>query len=291
MAELAWQDLASALTADRRHKPRATGVTMVIDTGMGAAGLRDVLELAGPYIDHWKFAFGTSVLHGPPLLRRKLAMLAEHSILAYPGGTLLEVALVERHCREYMRLAKAEGFTAVEISDGVIPMPAFRRRNIIRCALDAGLTPITEAGKKDPRQQPSADSLATQILDDLEQGAQWVVVESRESGRAVGVFDEQGKVIGESVALMAERLGAATDRLLWEAPLQNQQTWLIQRFGVNVGLGNIHPDQILAVEALRRRLRYDTLHTVTEALLRSGAYDPAAIEPLTGADSGHDRPD
>ena len=45
------------------------------------------------------------------------------------------------------------------------------------------------------------------------------------------------------------------------------------------------------VEALRCRLRYDTMHTVTEALLRSGAYDPAAIEPLTGADSGHDRPD
>lgn len=278
MAELAWTDIAGRLTGDRRQKPRSGGISMVIDTGVGESRLRDTLELGGHCIDHWKFAFGTSVLHTPHLLRRKLAILAEHGILAYPGGTLLEVALVERHCRDYMRLAKAQGFTAVEISDGIIPMPHFRRRNIIRCALDAGLVPITEVGKKDPRQQPTAENLAAQILDDLEQGASWVIVESRESGKAVGIFDEHGLVIGESVSIMARLLGEATDRLVWEAPLQNQQTWLIQRFGANVGLGNIHPEQILAVEALRCRLRFDTLHTVTDELVRSGAWNPGEIE-------------
>lgn len=278
MAELAWVDLVGTLAGDRQQKPRTGGISMVIDTGVGESRLRDTLELGGHCIDHWKFAFGTSVLHPPPLLRRKLAILAEHGILAYPGGTLLEVALVERHCRDYMRLAKAQGFTAVEISDGIIPMPEFRRRNIIRCALDAGLVAITEVGKKDPRQQPTAESLAAQIVDDLEQGASWVIVESRESGKAVGIFDEHGRVIGESVNVMAKLLGAATDRLLWEAPRQNQQTWLIERFGTNVGLGNIHPEQILAVEALRCRLRFDTLHTVTDELVRSGAWNPGEIE-------------
>ena len=85
---------------------------------------------------------------------RKLGVLADHGILSFPGGTLLEVALVEHQCHDYMKHAKELGFSAIEISDGTIPMPAARRRNIIACARDAGLVPITEVGKKDPRAQP-----------------------------------------------------------------------------------------------------------------------------------------
>ncbi|MGQ0593221.1 MAG: hypothetical protein ACT4QB_11400 [Gammaproteobacteria bacterium] len=36
-----------------------------------------------------------------------------------------------------MKHAKTLGFSAVEISDGTIPMPAFRRRNIIHCSTRA----------------------------------------------------------------------------------------------------------------------------------------------------------
>jgi len=282
MPELAWDDIVGNLIGDRTAKPRSTGVTMVIDTGVGLGLLRDTLELASHCIDHWKLGFGTSVFHTRQTLQSKLALLAEHGILTFPGGTLLEVALVERHCRDYMKHAKALGFTAVEISDGTIPMPAFRRRNIIQCALDAGLIPITEVGKKDPRQQPSADQIAEQASADLEHGARWVVVEARESGRAVGIYDEHGRVIDDTVATIARTLGTSADRLIWEAPLQGQQTYLIRRFGTNVGLGNIQPDQVLAVESLRCRLRFDTLHWVTDELLRSGAWDPGVVEPRGG---------
>jgi phosphosulfolactate synthase len=51
----------------------------------------------------------------------------------------------------------------------------------------------------------------------------------------------------------------ATDVLLWEAPIKNQQQALILRFGTNVNLGNIPPDEILALEALRQGARGDTL--------------------------------
>ncbi len=282
MPELAWDNIVGNLIGDRQQKPRAGGITMVIDTGVGLGLLRDTLELAGHCIDHWKFGFGTSVFHTGEMLRRKLDLLAEHGVLAFPGGTLLEVALVEHHCRDYMKHAKSLGFKAVEISDGTISLPAFRRRNIIHCALDAGLIPITEVGKKDPRHQPPAREIADQALADLEQGASWVVMEGRESGRAVGIYDENGKIIEESVAVIAETLGTSADRLIWEAPLPAQQTHLIHRFGTNVGLGNIHPDQILAVESLRCRLRFDTLHWVTDELARTGAWNPQAVEPKPG---------
>jgi phosphosulfolactate synthase len=278
MCERAWDAIVGNLISDRLAKPRTAGVSMAIDTGVGLGLLRDTLELAGHCIDQWKFGFGTSVFHSRKLLQQKLALLDEHSVLSLPGGTLLEVALVEHHCRDYMKHAKALGFSAVEISDGTIPMPAFRRRNIIHCARDAGLVPITEVGKKDPRRQPTPEQVAEQALEDLENGAQWVVVEGRESGKSVGIYDQHGQIVDDYVNIIADALGEAADRLIWEAPLQGQQSHLIRRFGTNVGLGNIHPDQILATEALRCRLRFDTLHWVTDEMLKSGAFDPEAVE-------------
>ncbi|MGY6278378.1 phosphosulfolactate synthase [Methylomonas sp. MgM2] len=279
MRESAWQSLIGNLIDDRSQKPRGIGLTMVIDTGIGVNQLRDILELAGHCIDQWKLAFGTSVFHSKQTLQNKLALLAEHQILTLPGGTLLEVALIEHHCRDYMKLAKRLGFGAVEISDGTIPMPEFRRKNIIHCAMDAGLVPITEVGKKDPRQQPTAEQAAEQALRDLAYGAAWVVMEGRESGRSVGIFGEHGEVIDESLTTIAELMSDSIGRVIWEAPLKDQQAYLIGKFGTNVGLGNIHADQILAVEALRCRLRFDTLHHVAHKLMRSGQWDPQQIEP------------
>jgi len=47
--------------------------------------------------------------------------------------------------------------------------------------------------------------------------------------------------------------------ILWEAPLKAQQQELIALFGPNVNLGNVAPDEVIALEALRRGLRADTL--------------------------------
>ncbi len=279
MPDLAWDAIVGNLIRDRIQKPRTSGVTMVIDIGLGLGQLRDILEMADHCVDHWKLGFGTSVFLTKQMLQYKLALLAEHGVLTFPGGTLLEVALLEHHCRDYMKHAKTLGFSGVEISDGTIPMPVFRRRNIIHCAADAGLIPITEVGKKDPSQQPTAAQIAEQALDDLQHGAHWVVMEGRESGRSVGIYDAQGKINDETVAEITHIMGAAADKLIWEAPIKDQQAYLIQRFGTNVGLGNIPPDQILALEALRCRLRFDTLNTITEEMLRSGAWNPNQVEP------------
>lgn len=286
MHELAWHNIIGSLIVDRSQKPRNCGLTMVIDTGIGLGSLRDTLELAGHCIDHWKLGFGTSVFHSKQILQSKLAMLAEQHILTFPGGTLLEVALIEHHCRVYMKQAKQLGFTAVEISDGTIPMPAFRRKNIIHCAMDNGLVAITEVGKKDPRQQPSAEQIAELTLQDLEFGASWVVMEGRESGRAVGIFGEHGQIIDDAVATISKMLGTSVNRLIWEAPLKEQQAYLIGKFGTNVGLGNIPPDQLLAVEALRCRLRFDTLQSLAGDMVRSGKWNPQEVEPKSNGITG-----
>ncbi len=278
MSEFAWQSVIHSPLNQRTVKPRRGGITMVIDTGLGLQATNDVLEISDHLIDHWKLSFGTSVFMRTEVVKNKLAMLRDADVLTYPGGTLLEVALVEHHCRVYMHHARRLGFTAVEISDGTIPVPRFRRKKIIDCARDAGLEPITEVGKKDPKRQPTADQIAEQALEDLDWGADWVVVEGRETGKGIGIYDEGGNVESQALARIAEIMGAKVERLIWEAPLKQQQSALINRFGPNVCLGNIPPEKMLAVESLRCGLRFETLHPITDDLLRRGRWDPEEVE-------------
>ena len=279
MPELAWNRIIKGTRNARAVKPRQHGITMVNDTGRGLTETRDNLVISGHLTDLWKFSFGTSAFMEKKVLQEKLELLNDSRVLTFPGGTLLEVALVEHHCRVYMHRARKLGFTAVEISDGTISIPRFRRRNIINCALDADLVPITEVGKKDPKRQPTAEQLAEEALEDLEWGARWVIVEGRESGIGIGIFDEHGHVEENEVDKLTEIAGDSVDRLIWEAPLRTQQSFLIERFGSNVNIGNVDCNEILALEALRNGLRFETLHTVTRDLLKSGRWDPNEVEP------------
>ncbi len=277
----AWYRLAVTgdVRRERSVKPRRAGVTMVIDTGLGLSQCGDLLMMADRWIDHWKLSFGTSALMPKPVLAKKLDLIGSAGVLTFPGGTMFEATIVRRHCRHYMRTARGMGFTAVEISEGSIDLSADRRRGAIECALDHDLEVITEVGKKDPANQPSPEQLADQALQDLEWGASWVVVEGRESGTGVGMYDAEGRIDMEAVETVARRVGGAVDRLVWEAPLKDQQKMLIGRFGVNVGLGNIDPARILALEALRTGLRFETLQPIATRLAAAGGWDPERREP------------
>jgi phosphosulfolactate synthase len=85
-------------------------------------------------------------------------------------------------------------------------------------------------------------------------------------------------------------IGEKSDSLIWEAPLKSQQAFFIEKFGANAGLGNIPIDQVLAVEALRNGLRFDTLSRVTSKLLREGSWDPNQVEG-NGANNTRITPD
>ncbi|HIG91146.1 MAG TPA: phosphosulfolactate synthase, partial [Methylococcaceae bacterium] len=105
-------------------------------------------------------------------------------------------------------------------------------------------------------------------------GAAWVIIEGRESGQGVGIFDEAGKVEEFYLDQIIEIMGSRISELIWEAPLKSQQAYLIEKFGGNTGLGNICPDQTLALEALRNGLRFDTLDRGSSKMLRKGDWDP-----------------
>jgi phosphosulfolactate synthase len=118
-------------------------------------------------------------------------------------------------------------------------------------------------GKKDPNVKVAMAKMHEQIASDLELGVFKVIVEARESGHGVGIYDKAGNVDEAEVDRIISGVKDVND-LIWEAPIKNQQQYLILRFGVNVNLGNVPPEDILALEALRNGLRGDTLKRALE---------------------------
>ncbi len=261
----AWGDAIVPLTERRTQKPRDTGITAIIDKGLGLRATDDLVEMAGPLIDHVKLGFGTSAAVGAGLLRQKIARLVGAGIVVYPGGTLLEAAWATGRMTAFITRAHELGFTGLEVSDGTVDLPAADRRDAIERGLALGLEVITEVGSKDPARQMSPTEMVDRLHLDLELGASLVTVEARESGRGTGIFDASGNVVAD---LLEELLSSVRDsqRVLWEAPLPAQQAHLIRRCGANVNLANVPPLEVLALEALRRGLRFETLR----AGLRSG---------------------
>ena len=85
-----------------------------------------------------------------------------------------------------------------------------------------------------------------------------MIVEGRESGKNVGIYDQNGQIDAEFLQQAEHDLHDELDDLIWESPEKDQQVHLIHSFGTNVNLGNINPVDVYSVECLRRGLRADT---------------------------------
>lgn len=274
-----WTEILDFPLEGRQSKPRDVGWTMIIDKGLGIAATQELVEMAAPYIDIWKLGFGTSALYPRTVLEKKLEIIVEAGIHACPGGTFLEIALLQDKLIPFLDLAQEMGYTCIEVSDGTIVMDRSIRQRAIGLARERGLQVITELGKKDPRDQVATAFLIRQGRADLADGAHKVIIEGRESGKGIMIYDQQGKLRLNEMEEIAQGLGNL-DAILWEAPLKSQQQELILRFGPNVNLGNIPPGEVLALEALRRGLRGDTLRACLARRKEAQAPAQAAEAPV-----------
>jgi phosphosulfolactate synthase len=246
------------ITPYRVEKPRKNGITMMLDKGMGLRTLNDLMEVSGEYIDFAKFGWGTSALHDRELIQNKVEMYLSHDINPYPGGTLFEIAYMKNKFSEFLDESEKLGFTAIEISDGSTNITPEERRNIISKTKDRGFTVISEVGKKNPQDdcKLDTDDRVKLINSDINAGSDRILIEAREGGKGIGIYDECGNVKEDELEILAK---TDMEKIIWEAPLKNQQTYLILKFGPNVNLGNIAPEEITALETIRRGLRGDTL--------------------------------
>lgn len=246
-------------TSTRLNKTRSSGLTMVIDRRLGVLGTEDFCNLNSEHFEFWKIGFGTAAVTPAAILKKKIQILTSYSKKIFPGGTLFESAFCKNKVEEYINTCRDLGFTAIEISDGTVEVPQKTRFNSIKIAKKIGLKVFTEVGNKDPSLQASAQTIAKAIIKDRQEGADFVIMEGRESGKRVGIFNDVGKIRSEYFDKLEDLLDDNVFRsIIWEAPLSEQQIFLLKRIGADANLGNINPDDVLGLETLRRGLRWDT---------------------------------
>ncbi|NYB51307.1 MAG: phosphosulfolactate synthase [Methanobacteriaceae archaeon] len=246
----------------QRNPPEGTGITMMLDKGMGPVSIIDLLEISGKYVDLAKFGWGTSAIHNREIIQEKVEIYRSYGINPYPGGTLFEIAYSENKVEDYLKEADELGFGAIEISDGTVEISPEDREKVISMVKDQGFLAITEVGKKDPAKDGllTANDRMKMVNEDLKFGADYVLMEAREGGKGIGLFDDSGQVKKDELQVIVE--GCKVDKIIWEAPQKNQQAYFILKFGPNVSLGNIPPEEITALETMRLGLRGDTFGKV-----------------------------
>lgn len=254
----AWEGAFELPVGGRTKKPREEGFTMVIDKGLGLRATEDLMELAADWIDDIKLTFGTSAFYDEEILKKKIRIITNAGVDVMPGGTFLEVAVWQGTVDKYLDKARELGFNMIEVSDGTIEMDEDTRSQVIDKCLKRGFKVISEVGKKDPNDKVATPIMHRQIKRDLSQGVYKVIVEAREAGKGVGIYEKDGSVKNDEIDAIVSGVDDV-NKLVWEAPIKNQQQHLILRFGPNVNLGNVPPEEVLALEALRQGLRGDTL--------------------------------
>lgn len=248
-----WDGIIKPILPGRLAKPRTTGLTMVLDKGLGLNGTKDLIENAKLYIDELKLTFGTSYFYEKNLLEKKIEMLRAADIQVMPGGTMTEVAIWEGVYPKYLKHAKSKGFTTIEISDGTIRMTIEERADYIKRASDEGFFVITEVGTKDLKNPRAVELLNEQIHTDLASGAAKVVIEAKEAGVASTIYNDQGIVKESELNKLIKGIDSM-DRIIWEAPIRDQQDYLVARFGPNVNIGNCPPEGVISLEVIRNGL-------------------------------------
>lgn len=250
------------LSKNREEKPRSKGITMVLDKGLGLETAESLMNISGEYVDYLKFGWGTSIVHEQDIIKAKVEMYKEHQITPYTGGTLFELAYVNDKLPEFFEEAHNLGFPAIEISDGSTNIHHNDKLNCIKRAKQEGFEVLSEVGKKDPNldKELTLDERIQYMQEELDAGSSLIIVEAREGGKNIGIFDKSGNAKEDEIDYILDNIDS--DKILWEAPNKDQQVFFILKLGNTVNLGNVSSDDITSLETLRRGLRGDTLGKV-----------------------------
>jgi phosphosulfolactate synthase len=238
---------------ERSLKPRERGLTHVLDKGLSTAQVDGLMEVAGDAVDIVKLGWGTALVTGN--LEAKLARYRAHDVPVCLGGTLTEIALRDGRLDGLIAWCRELGIGHIEVSDGTIALEAERKREIV-ARLSREFVVFSEVGSKDDERIMAPYRWVEEIEAELAAGAWKVIAEARESGTA-GIFRPDGEVRMGLIDEIAHAIDPG--QLIFEAPQRDQQVWFLRRFGREVNLGNIAPDDVLSLETLRLGLRSDTM--------------------------------
>jgi phosphosulfolactate synthase len=249
----------------RSPKPRTQGLTHVIDKGLNLRDIEGLFDTAGEYVDIVKLGWGTSYVTRN--LEKKIALYRSFETPVVCGGTLFEAVVARGKLDEYRSWLTENRLSHVEVSDGTIDLPREQKLELI-AELAKDFVVMSEVGSKDAEVVYAPYQWVEWMKEELEAGSWKVITEGREGGTA-GIYRPTGEMRTGLIDEIVHEIELAD--ILFEAPTKASQAWFVSKFGPEVNLGNIPPEEVIPLETLRLGLRADTLK---EILLRE---HPAAV--------------
>lgn len=241
---------------ERTSGIREHGLTMMMDKGLSLAEAGHFVDSSAPFTDLVKFGFGTALITRN--LKEKVKLYQDAGLKPYFGGTLFEMFFVRNQFDDFRRFVSQSGLTNVEVSDGTIRMEHEEKLKCIEI-LSADFQVLSEVGSKVKGVELSNEVWVSYMKTELEAGSWKVIGESRESG-TIGLYQSDGSANRELIDDIMKVI--SVEDVLWEAPIKSQQDMFIKLLGANVNLGNIAPNEVVSLEALRCGMRGDTFFDV-----------------------------
>lgn len=188
--------------------------------------------------------------------RGKIAAARRHGVPVVTGGGPFEIAAAQNELPAYLDLCASFGVARIECGEGFTHLK-MKPRQIVQMAAERGLEVQFELGKKHEGtfQENVVKGLISKGSQWLDSGAVQLVLEARESGKNIGLFDEHGTLSSHYADQFAEAFGLAT--VVFEAPNKPSQFALLDHFGPHVHLSNVRLEEVLRVEIYRRGLHSD----------------------------------
>jgi len=251
-----YNNIFSNIPIDKRgEKPRESGVTVILDRGLGLQAEKDFLDLAADYVDLAKNVLGTAALIDSQTMRAKIDLYQQHNIQAFPGGQFLEYVIAKDKVREYFSDVIKAGFAWVEVSDNRIDISSDKKCSLIKMASqEYGLKVLGETGSK----KVSSDlrKLIKDVKDCLDCGAWKVMFEAAE-------LFENGRFRNEVAEAISQELD--TTKIIFELPgpgiskttisdIHFVRVWLTENLGPEVNIANVEPYDVFSLELERINL-------------------------------------
>lgn len=238
----------------RSIKPRNSGLTLARDYGIGYDEAAGWIEAVGAFIDYVKMRHIWVLLmteSETDLVRRKMQLYRGQSIDVFPGGIVFELAVISGAVeRTFATLARL-GFTAVELSENIVPLSLDEKLDHLKRAKAAGLKVLFEIGEKYPTDSFDVDVAAREIDALRNAGCDLLILEKSQLDLCLGPGADRPEA--ERLVQLVKRVGA--EQLVFEAEAPAHQVWLLDHFGPEVNLGpNLDPPVIAKLEATRRTL-------------------------------------
>ena len=240
----------------RSPKPRVQGLTHVMDKGMNLRDIEGLFDTAGEYVDIVKLGWGTSYVTNN--LEKKIALYRSFETPVVCGGTLFEAVVARDKLDEYKSWLTDNRLAHVEISDGTIDLPRERKLELI-ADFAQDFVVLSEVGSKDSEIVYAPYQWVEWMREDLDAGAWKAITEGREGGNA-GIYRPTGEMRTGLIDEIVHDIDPAD--VIFEAPNKGAQAWFVRKFGPEVNLGNIPPEEVIPLETLRLGLRADTLKEV-----------------------------